>query len=423
MPQNRTPIRAGLLPFVLACLTALPLASHAQPGGLLTKQETRLFPIGFYELPQDPAALQAMADAGINLIRCNSREDLDRVHAVGIQGVVPLGLDQGPTDALRTRVSELANHPALALWEGPDEVVWNFTAFSGLYKTLGIHKTQGAWWAQSPEAVAYTRERATTVIPNMRNAVAMIREIDPAGHPVWINEAQRSDVGYVRQYLDFVDITGCDVYPVNAKERPLQRVGECAALWNQIGRGKPVYMVLQAFSWNELGDDHAAAEVAYPSFAESRFMAYDVIANGARGILYWGSSYLKSDAFRQSVYALTSELAALQPFLVAPEVSDIHVSVLERPGERPARVQQVCRKVGDDWLLILINEDEDPHMGVVVDGLDELNGRSLYLLYGEEIVPISNGELVARMLPRAVHIYATGRKWETARREGREFVE
>jgi len=138
-------------------------SSHGEPDGLLSKGFKRVFPIGFYELPEDDAALKAMADAGVNLVRCRNRADLDRVHAVGIKGVIPLGFQQGATGNLRAQVQEVAGHPALAVWEGPDEVVWNFTAFSGLHRTLGIHKEPGAWWKQSPEAVAYAEP-----MPNRR---------------------------------------------------------------------------------------------------------------------------------------------------------------------------------------------------------------------------------------------------------------
>jgi hypothetical protein len=67
------------------------------------------------------------AHSGINLVRCKNAADLDRVAAVGLQGWVPLPLELGDTDALRKRILAVKDHPALAVWEGPDEVVHNFT--------------------------------------------------------------------------------------------------------------------------------------------------------------------------------------------------------------------------------------------------------------------------------------------------------
>lgn len=420
-PHSRFIARVAAL--VLAAATLAAAGSSAETGGLLVKDGRHLFPIGFYELPQSEEGLRAMACAGVNLVHCHSRADLDRVQAVGIQGVYPLPLQEGNNEGLRARVQEVADHPALAVWEGPDEVVWNFTAFSGLYRTMGVHKTPGEWFRQTPEAVAYAQEQAAQIIPNMRAAAAMIRSIDALSRPLWINEAQKSDVYYVRQYLDFIDITGCDIYPVAADKRPIQNIGLTTDRWNQVGRGKPVYMVLQAFSWNELGDYYGAKETAYPTFTESRFMAYDAIAHGADGILYWGSYALKSEAFRQSLYALTSELAALQPFLVVPEVSRVHLSVIEIPNPAaPApSVRLIARQAGDDWLLVLINEDEESRMGVVVEGLHALEGRTFQLLYGDETVAIAQGELITRMQAREVKTFATRKDFESPRREGRDF--
>ena len=58
--------------------------------GLLTKGGRRIFPIGFYELPQDDDDLKAMAEAGINLVRCGNIEGLDRLDALGMMGWVSL---------------------------------------------------------------------------------------------------------------------------------------------------------------------------------------------------------------------------------------------------------------------------------------------------------------------------------------------
>ncbi|MBN1342420.1 MAG: hypothetical protein JXQ73_07055, partial [Phycisphaerae bacterium] len=382
-----TPIRRHPALLAFACIAALlpgrPV--QAEQDGLLTKDGKRLFPIGFYELPKDDAGLKAMAESGVNLVRIRNRADLDRAASVGMQCVLPLSIQAGATDKLRQLVESVQDHPALAVWEGPDEVVWNFTAFSGLHKKMKVHKTPGEWWRQTPEAVAYAEKRAQDLMPKMHEGIALVRKLDKHNRLFWINEALSSDVIYVRQYLDVVDVTGCDIYPVKKDARNVANVGLATERWKQAGRGKPVWMVLQAFAWSELGDYYGVKEVAYPTFAESRFMAYDVIARGAKGILYWGSHYLKSQAFRESIYALTSELSALQPFLVAPDVDGVRASVIEAYDTRALLgVRVTVRKAGDDWLIILVNEDDRPHMAVEVTGLTALNGRRIELLYDKE---------------------------------------
>jgi len=191
-----------------------------------------------------------------------------------------------------------------------------------------------------------------------------------------------------------------------------------------VGRGKPVYMVLQAFSWDDLGDYYGVKDTAYPSFAESRFMAYDSIVRGASGILYWGSQFLKSDDFRYSIYALTSELNALQPFLVA-QPHPVTVTLTDMPEVPPAagNVFASARQHGDDWLIVVVNEDNVKHMGVIIGGLEALNGAELHLLYGDLSRKVSEGELIVNLLPYEARVFCTNRQWETERHEGRDYIQ
>jgi len=346
---------------------------------------------------------------------------------MGVMGWIPLPVHLGVSSDLRERVKSVVDHPALAVWEGPDEVVWNFTAWSHLWRKdkLGVFQHEGEWWMQTPLVIEYSESKAEEIIPNIREAIQLVRSLDKHNRQFWINEARDSDLKFVRQYIDHIDITGCDDYPVSADSRDVNRVGISTERWKRVGRRRPVWMVLQAFSWSELGDYYGERIAAYPTFAESRFMAYDVIVHGAKGVLYWGSHYLKSDAFRESLYALTSELAALQPFLVAPEEKSVRVTMieLEEDGQEKRGVRMTARRVGRDWLLILVNEDDQWHMGVEVTGLEDLNGHQLGLLYDTEKVKVKQGEFITRMPPSGVKVFATGRKWETSGRRGRDFGE
>ena len=405
---------------------------YGHGDGFLTQDGRRLFPIGFYEHPAEDDALRDMAEAGVNLVRCGNTEALDRVHAHGMMGWVPLSLQSGATPEFQEHIRTLATHPALAIWEGPDEIVWNFTAYSGLWRQdrLAVFPNKGEWWMQTPLAIQYSEERAAEIMPNMREAVEFIRSVDPHNRQVWINEARDSDLKFVRQYIDFVDITGCDDYPVHADERPAIRLADSTDRWKQVGNGRPVWMVLQAFSWNDLDDEHGDI-AAFPTFDESRLMAYVCITHGARGILYWGSHYLKSkghEAFRKSIYALTSELSALQPFLTAPNEGYVTVqSIDDGRTDVPTPISKrgvsvTARRTGREWLIILVNEDPDPHMGVDVIGLDALNGTEFMELYGDEKTTVSDGAFITRLRGFEVKLFTTHRKWETEQQDGRDFT-
>ncbi len=68
---------------------------QAKVKGFLHKDGQTLFPIVFYELPQDNIELERYVCVGINLFRCSGKDDLDRVAAAGAMGWVPLNLTLG----------------------------------------------------------------------------------------------------------------------------------------------------------------------------------------------------------------------------------------------------------------------------------------------------------------------------------------
>jgi len=186
----------------------------------------------------------------------------------------------------------------------------------------------------------------------------------------------------------------------------------------EAGKGKPVWMILQAFSWPELGEQYIDRPNAYPSFNESRYMAYIAISSGARGIIYWGGTYAKSNDFLQSIFAVTSELSFLQPFLSAVNEDQVKVNISIDPVEKSYPVSCIARRFGRDWMIAVINETDTYQMGVVVNGLKHLNGFKFKELYGDQEVTVSNEEIILRMKPREVKVFATSENWETARNKG-----
>ncbi|MBI3471750.1 MAG: hypothetical protein HY013_10365 [Candidatus Solibacter usitatus] len=420
--QESAPLIRHVMKHLFSALLVLAIAPSTEAEVFLRKAGQAQFPIGSYELPGTDAALRAMAEAGVNLIRCRDRRDLDRAAAVGVQGWIPLPLHAGTAGGrLRAMIEGVQDHPALAVWEGPDEIVWNFTANSGLFRN-GTYPARDEWWRQTSLAVDYSEREAAKVMPNLRAAAALLRQMDIRKRPLWINEAARSDLKFIRQYIDSIDITGCDSYPIHAANRNAIAVADFTERYKRAGRGRAVWMVLQGFAWGELaGRDEP---VTYPAFDETRLMAWASIARGAKGILYWGMDAAPPrPAFRESLYAMTNELASLDPFLTTPEAPGVRVDLINSEGfDSPSRgVRLLCRRSGRDWLVGLVNEDNRPHMGVVVTGLREI-GR-LDLLYGKETAEVVRGEFVTRMLPYEVKVFATSRKWESPRKQGRDFVQ
>lgn len=152
-------------------------------------------------------------------------------------------------------------------------------------------------------------------------------------------------------------------------------------------------------------------------------MAYNALTHGAGAILYWGSNNIDDPAFRQSMYAMTSELSVLQPFLTGKSIPEARATVIRDLFEPPGDgVRVVARQAGDDLLLVLVNEDEHRHLGVDVSGLAGWNGRTLTELYGADEAEIDNGNLAIRMKPLEARLYCTSRRFETSRQTGRSYV-
>ncbi len=387
-------------------------------ASLLKRGEEILFPIGWYDPPAEDRDLRELADAGVNLVRCNDRASLDRVGKFGLLGWLPLSVQQGDTPELRQQIQSVVDHPSLAVWEGPDEIVWNFTAYSGLEKSHGIKKED--WYQQRANALGYAQSQAAVILPKMREGIALVKSLDPQNRPFWMNEAADSDLRYVRGYSEVVDAIGCDYYPVRRSEFDLRSISKMVNRWDAIGRGKPVWMVLQAFSWHALVPERGRR---YPHFHESRYMAYSTIAHGGKGVFYWGAFSIDDPAFRKSLYAMTAELDSLQPFLVAETLPNVQAEVILDLFENSGRgVRTMGRQVGDDLFVLVVNEDEHRHMAVEVSGVTNWNGRTLFELYGTDETTVEKGNIAIRMKPFEVKVYCTSRRFETSKKDGREYI-
>ena len=95
--------------------------------------------------------------------------------------------------------------------------------------------------------------------------------------------------------------------------------------------------------------------------------------------------------------------------MIAAEEGYVQVSVTEgrKQDENPSinsgqAVKLTARRIGRDWLIVLVNESNEICMGIEVTGLIDLEGTEFVLLYGNESITITRGELVTRMMPHQV---------------------
>src|SRR5438552_14075397 len=224
-----------------------------------------------------------------------------------------------PQERLLTQVVEgLRSHPALVAWKGHDEPRNPFDA-------------------------------ARSVPPaNLARGHRVVKALD-ADHPLVVVQAPRGSVQGLIPYRPAFDIAGVDIYPVgyppgahtDQKNKDISVVGDLARWLKQAAGTKPFWMTLQ-IAWS--GVIPTASKPAlvprFPTLAELRFMAYQAIVNGARGLVFFGGHLTAvmspADAkagwnwsfWERTLRPLVQELSSdsLAPALAAPVVKSTVVS-------------------------------------------------------------------------------------------------
>ena len=164
----------------------------------------------------------------------------------------------GPTEQLLAKVVDaLKGHPALGAWKGVDEPALGNVAVAALLR-------------------GYRRLRA----------------LDP-DHPLVLVQAPRGTVAELARYAPACDITGADIYPVSyppgiharVANKDVSVVGDQTRKLVQAANGRPVWMTLQIAWSGVLPPQHVPR---FPTLLEERFMAYQAIVAGARGLTFFG---------------------------------------------------------------------------------------------------------------------------------------
>ncbi len=358
------------------------------------------FPLGMYELPRNEEEWAHWKSAGINLLPCASREDLDSVHRHGMKGWVSLPMVLREDDdgaALRAAVSALKDHPALYVWEAPDEIIWNTNR-----RVTGV--LASFWWDQPERMRKELAQEYDALVLGLERGSAIVRSLDP-GRPIWLNEAARSDMEIVSRCLPFLDIISTDFYPVlpqtpdprRARIRTHDMIALLCDRFRATAPDHEFWFVQQAFSWHRLERKrHPDVPIAYPTRCDYRFMAWQAIAHGARGLLWYGSAHEDRPApFLDDLMAVVRELSELTPFLLSEHAPALEVRVDTKQYPPTRGVSCFMREFGGRTFLALVNEDPYEN-DVLVTGVpgEEITGWTAFGDSERPHVPIDNGFVV-----------------------------
>ena len=311
--------------------------------------------------PDGADALAELAAGGASFIRTGravwspqsieqqiaaEREVLDAAAAHGLHcwlrlGNVPDLSARGlaAKDRLLTRiVEELKDHPALGAWKGIDEP-------------------------------ANPSRPARVPAAGLVRAHQKLRETDPS-HPVVITQAPVGTAAQLVPYRPAFDITGADIYPVSyppgkhagGRNRDIGIVGSVTRKMVKAAGSKPVWMTLQV-AWSGVvpSEQHPGNVPRFPTLGQERFMAYQAIVNGARGLAFFGGhlTQIARPADAQARWNWTFWERVLRPLFEELTSSSVAPALVAPDAPRAVKastkdVELVTRQAGDFLYVIAV---------------------------------------------------------------------
>ncbi len=404
MTATTVSLALGLL-LATGAAGAAPLVTAYDDDGMVTVNGKRTLIIGSYYQAKSDRPFGEMADAGFNLIRTGlNTEEMDKAQAAGLMtwttvGTIELDKKEATSAALVKKVDSVKGHPALAILESVDEPAWTW-------------KKAEARIPPEPFVQAYP----------------IIKAADP-NHLLYMNQAPTNLVKTMRAYNGGTDIVACDIYPVNPgglkemfalfedghqgdlNNTTLSQVGDYVDKMRKVtGPDRPLLMVLQGFAWEMLVPEEQRRDekILYPSYAESRFMAFQALIKGANGIVYWGSGYTPQPSdFWTNLKRVTREVADLSGPL-AERRTDLKLTVdyHEMGHSVDDGVQFLAKAYGEKLYLFTCNADRY-RCKATLAGLD--GWKTCKVVNEDRVVSIEKGAITDDWKRFDVHIYELSR--------------
>ena len=402
--------------YVLMLLSACSIAI-GQTGSIVTLNGDKVlvmngqkaFPIGFSPGPptngKTPAgkdALQELRDAGGLLFRmpqtanwdnqviADQQAALDWAAQHGMYGWVNLrelskfAAGDTTTEAeLRNVVQTFRNHPAVGLWKNFDE----------------------AWWGG-------------VSVADLQRGYDVIRQED-TNHPIVQTHAPRGTVPDLQLYNVAADVLALDIYPIGyppganslLANKEISMVGDWTQFLSQVANGQKQYWMIEQIAWS--GATPPAKTLRFPTFPEERFMAYQAVINGARGLTYFGGNVAATlnpvdaalgwnwtfwDTVLKRVVLELGDKGLLTDALVAPP------STLPIALTAATNIEFTVREA-PPYLYILACKREGSTIQASFSGLPSWAATGELLYESPRTVTAQNGQFTDWFAPFEVHAY------------------
>ena len=337
-------------------------------NNVLVVNGTNVFPIGFSPgpplngtTPWGTDAMQELRDAGGLLYRMIQTSNWSPSLITTQQAVLDwagqhgmyvwLNLNElsefatGDTNtaaSLRNVVDTFRNHPALGLWKNYDE----------------------AWWSGIS-------------VQNLLNGYTVVKQED-TNHPVVQTHAPRGMVSDLQPYNVAADVLAVDIYPVvasgSANNPPItnhlvSQVGDWANEIAQVAGSQKEFWLIEQIAFS--GTTPPAHPLVFPTFQQSRFMAYQSINNGARGLMFFGGNVTSTLNAQDLPYGWnwTFWTNVLKPLVLELGDQGLLTSALTAPNSTlpitfsgtTAPDIEFCVREAAPYLYILASKREERH--------------------------------------------------------------
>jgi hypothetical protein len=260
-------------------------------------------------------------------------------------------------------------------------------------------------------------------------AYQRLKQLDQ-NHPLVIIQAPMDPQAQLVPYRPAFDITGADIYPVSYGVRDdtespntdISVVGEVTRKMVAAAGSKSVWMTLQV-AWTGTIPSTQRPDIVprFPTLHQERFMAYEAIINGARGLAFFGGQYTQIARPRDAdagwnwtfwnlvLKPLFEELThgAVQPLLTAP--TSAHPVTTTAAG-----IELTTRHAGSYLYVVAVRATPAPASKIHFTGLPARNNGSP-LTGGEVLVEyvggafrtitVGNGSFTDWFGPHDTHVY------------------
>jgi hypothetical protein len=305
----------------------------------------------------------------------NTRKLLDMAQQSNMKILLSMRPKRGTFEDVKkyfdTVVKPVLDHPALLGYLSSDEPAWSGESQEKLLKLYNYFK-----------------------------------KTDPY-RPVWINYAPRNSIKCLAEYNKSCDITGVDIYPIpdnkhsGIADKTLTSIGKYTERMRKtVADRKPVWMVLQGFAWGHIPGRRP--QTRYPTHKELRFMVYDSIVHGAKGIGLWGTETIRKLDYWGVIFSITKEIKMLSPALITRDVKG--EVILNNSSDN---INFIHKKTGDGDFIFAVN---DSNKSVTADFLTKFKNRKINVCFENREIVLSSGAFSDNFAPYAVHIYTTDKQ-------------